>query len=117
VVWTPKGKSFLLLFFKKEALPFSVIKSFRHRGLAALWNDNDASKLDPSLADAVRRRLDALQCGAGADLAVPGFHLHRRPGKPARHSVKVDAAWCLTFKRKGQDAHRVDLEPLASEQA
>ncbi len=95
-----------------------MIKSFRHRGLAALWNENDRSKLDPSIADIVRRRLDALQCGAGSDLALPGFSLHRRPGKPARHSVAVNATWCLTFKRKGQDAHRVDLEPsLISEQA
>jgi plasmid maintenance system killer protein len=89
-----------------------LIKSFRHRGLAALWNENDRSKLDPSIADIVRRRLDALQCGAGSDLALPGFSLHRR------HSVAVNATWCLTFKRKGQDAHRVDLEPsLISEQA
>jgi proteic killer suppression protein len=94
-----------------------MIKSFRHRGLAALWNENDASKLEPSITDAIRRRLDALQCGAGPDLALPGFQLRRRPGKPSRHAIKVDAAWCLTFKRKGQDAHRVDLEPIDLEQA
>ena len=89
-----------------------VIKSFRHRGLALLWNDDDASRLDPAITERVRRRLDALQCSAGADLALPGFMLQRRPGRPARHLVMIEAPWCLTFKRKGQDAHRVDLERL-----
>jgi len=88
-----------------------VIKSFRSKGLAELWNTGVSGKISPPLQERIKRRLRALhQARRPDDMNVPGFDFHRLRGKPVRYTVHVNGPWCVTFEWAGTDAIRVDLE-------
>ena len=88
-----------------------MIRSFRHKGLAGLFLDNDPRKVRHDLIGRCRIRLRALH-GARAlrDLSVPGFDFHGLQGKPKRYSIRVNGPWRITFEWIDRDAWRVDLE-------
>jgi proteic killer suppression protein len=88
-----------------------MIRSFKSRALAALWNRNDASRIRQDLVSRARIRLDALDNATQPDaLDVSGFNFHRLRGKPMRYTIHVNGPWCITFEWEGEDAIRVDLE-------
>lgn len=88
-----------------------MIRSFRSRALARLWEAGDASQIDRRLVDRILRRLDRLNLAVvPADMGAPGFNFHRLHGRPVRYSVHVNGPWCITFEWDGIDAVRVDLE-------
>ena len=88
-----------------------VIRSFRHKGLAELFESGASSKVRPDLVKRTLRRLDALdQTASLVELNVPGFDFHGLKGKPDRYSVHVNGPWCVTFEWADGDAWRVDLE-------
>jgi len=88
-----------------------MIRSFKHRGLDAFWQRDDASKLRPDQVDRIHRRLSALdQAVRPEEMNLPGYNFHRLHGKPTRYTVHVNGPWCLTFEWDGEDAVRVDLE-------
>jgi len=88
-----------------------MIRSFRHKGLAKLWNSNDAKGIRPDLVDRVRQRLTALQAAKDpSELDLPGWRLHRLHGKPSRYALAVNGPWRLTFEWEDGEAIRVDLE-------
>jgi proteic killer suppression protein len=102
-----------LILYRCQALLYNgtVIKSFRHAGLKALFLTGTSAKVRPDLQARSLRRLDALdQAAALADLRLPGMQFHRLQGKPTRYSLHVNGPWCITFEWAGGDAHRVDLE-------
>lgn len=89
-----------------------MIKSFRNKALAQLWEEGSARKIDPRMHKRILVRLDALD-GAGRpeDMNVPGFDFHVLHGhRPTRYTVHVNGPWCITFEFKDGDAFRVDLE-------
>ncbi len=88
-----------------------MIRSFRHKGLATLFLDNDARKVRQDLANRCRTRLRALHAAEDVgDLNVPGFALHALRGKSKRYSIRVNGPWRITFEWIDGDAWRVDLE-------
>lgn len=88
-----------------------MIESFRHRGLALLLMQNDASKVRPDLVERCRNRLDALDnATVPEDMNVPGFDFHSLRGKPQRYAVKVNGQWRITFEFKDGNASKVNLE-------
>lgn len=88
-----------------------MIRSFRNRALAALWNRNDASRIRQDLVARVLVRLNALDEATNPErLNVAGFNFHRLQGKPVRYTVHINGPWCLTFEWEGEDAVRIDLE-------
>lgn len=88
-----------------------MIRSFRHRGLARLFIDDDASRVRPDLVDRIRRRLGVLHLAERlAELNVPGFDFHKLRGRPERYTIHVNGPWCITFEWIDGDAWRVDLE-------
>jgi len=88
-----------------------MIRSFRSRALARLWEKSDASQIDRRLVERVLRRLDRLhQAISPADMNAPGFNFDQLRGRPIRYSVHVNGPWCITFEWEGTDAFRVDLE-------
>lgn len=88
-----------------------MIRSFRHKGLARLWCDNDRRAVRADLVVRVRRRLAALNAATSAtELKVPGFDFHPLRGKPNRYSIHVNGPFCITFEWAEGDAWRVDLE-------
>lgn len=88
-----------------------MIRTFRSRALARLWNKGDASKIRPELLARVQVRLSALHAArTPEDLNIPGFDFHRLRGKPVRYTVHVNGPWCITFGWDGEDAIDLDLE-------
>ncbi len=88
-----------------------MIRTFKSRALAAMWNKGDASKVQADQVERVRRRLDALNAARKPeDMNIPGFQFHKLRGKPVRYTVHVNGPWCVTFGWDGEDAVQVDLE-------
>ena len=88
-----------------------MIRSFRHKGLARLWNEGDPKGVRADLLDRVRRRLTALHVAQDLrELGMPGWGLHRLQGKPTRFAIDVNGPWRITFEWEDEDALRVDLE-------
>lgn len=88
-----------------------MIESFRHKGVALLFMNNDASKVRPDLIERCRNRLDVLDNALSPeDLNLPGFDFHSLRGKPKRYAVKVNGPWRITFEFANGNALKVDLE-------
>lgn len=88
-----------------------MIRGFRHKGLAALFNDDDPAGIRPDLVERCRARLTALRMARTLkDLQLPGFNLHALQGKPRRYAIAVNGPWRITFEWHEGDAWRVDLE-------
>ena len=88
-----------------------MIKSFRHKGLAELFERGYSRKVKQDLQSRSLRRLDALdQAESLTDLILPGFNFHGLQGMPKRYSIHVNGPWCITFEWEDGDALKVDLE-------
>ena len=88
-----------------------MIRSFRHKGLAELFENGHSPRIGQNLQTRALRRLDALeQADVLTDLNVPGFDFHGLQGRPKRYSIHVNGPWCITFEWEDGDALRVDLE-------
>jgi toxin HigB-1 len=89
-----------------------VIKTFKSRALAELWEKGAARKIDARLHDRILRRLDRLNVAKmPQEMKLPGFDFHTLKGhKPARYTVHVNGPWCLTFEFANGNAENVDLE-------
>jgi proteic killer suppression protein len=87
-----------------------MIRSFRHRGLKALYEGRTERRV--SLAHVARLRdivavLDRSR--KPEDMNLPGFGLHRLKGRLKGHwAVWVSGNWRVTFRFEGGDAHDVD---------
>lgn len=88
-----------------------MIKSFKHKGLAELFEHGRSRKVRQDLQSRSLRRLDALdQAESLADLNVPGFKFHGLRGMPKRYSIHVNGPWCITFEWEDGDTLKIDLD-------
>ena len=88
-----------------------MIKSFRYKGLARLFNENISTGVRPDLVKRYRRCLMALHVAENLrDLRLPGFNLHALDGRSKRYSIHVNGPWRVTFEWLEGDAWRIDLE-------
>ena len=88
-----------------------MIKNFRHKGLAELFERGNTRRVRQDLQSRCLRRLEALdQAVSVTDLNVPGFNLHGLRGMPKRYSIHVNGPWSITFEWQEGDVLRVDLE-------
>jgi toxin HigB-1 len=89
-----------------------VIRSFKSKGLAELWERGRTAKIDAKIQARILRRLDRLDVVARPEeMNVPGFDFHPLRGfQPTRYSVHVNGPWCVTFEFADGDACRVDFE-------
>ena len=88
-----------------------MIRSFRHKGLKALFMTGKSSKVRHDLQARIIRRLDVMDAaGAPDELNIPGFDFHGLEGKPKRYSIHVNGPFCLTFEWNDGDIFLVDLE-------
>jgi proteic killer suppression protein len=88
-----------------------MIRSFKHKGLKALFDTGESANVRPDLQARALRRLDALdRADALNDLNVPGFDFHHLRGRPRRYSLHVNGPWCITFEWIDGEALRVNLE-------
>lgn len=89
-----------------------MIKSFRSKPLADLFQTGKSAKIDAKMHRRILVRLDRLDVAERPeDMNLPGFDFHALKGfNPARYTVHVNGPWCITFEFDGNDAARVDFE-------
>lgn len=89
-----------------------LIGRFRHRGLKALYQDDDASGVSPSSVAKVKRILAALEFADDvSQLTTPGWKVHPLKGnRSGIYSITVTANWRLTFRLEGNTVTDIDFE-------
>jgi proteic killer suppression protein len=89
-----------------------MIKTFRAKPLAELWNDGRARRIDQRLVPRILRILDRLeQAARPEDMNYAGTQFHSLRGfTPIRYTVHVNGPWCITFEFSEGHAWNVDLE-------
>ncbi len=88
-----------------------MIKSFKHKGLAELFERGHSAKVKQDLQSRSLRRLDALdQAESLTDLNLPGFNFHPLEGIPKRYSIHVNGPWCITFEWEEGEVIKINLE-------
>jgi toxin HigB-1 len=86
-----------------------MIKSFRHKGLAALFEAGSARKVQPKHAKRLNLILTALNAATqAAQMAMPGMRFH--PLRGNRYSVWVYENYRVTFRFDAGHAYEVDYE-------
>ena len=88
-----------------------MIKSFRHKGLRRLFEDDDGSKLPPDMLQRIRLTLSTLHAAQEIEgLDVPTFRLHILKGElKGFYSVTVRANWRIVFRFEDGQAFDVDF--------
>ena len=87
-----------------------MIRSFRHKGLRRLYEDDDAAGLNPGHAEKLRRILARLDIATTPqDLNLPGYRLHPLKGDlKGFWAVTVQANWRVTFRL--DEGHALDVD-------
>lgn len=88
-----------------------MIKSFKNKELASLWNTGK-SRLDTKLHKRIMLRLSRLHVAELVEeMNLPGFNFHSLVGfNPTRYTVHVNGPWCITFEFTEGHAYKVDFE-------
>lgn len=90
-----------------------LIGRFRHKGLKALYQDDDASGVPAPSAAKIKRILAALEYADDLSqvATMPGWRLHPLKGsRKAEYSITVTGNWRITFKLQGNAVTDVDFE-------
>jgi proteic killer suppression protein len=89
-----------------------VIRSFKHKGLRALYEKGTQAGVDAQHAERLRRILARLSVAKEPkDVNLPGFGLHPLQGDRAgQWAVTVRANWRVTFQFEGLDVVDVNYE-------
>jgi len=86
-----------------------VIKTFRHKGLRAFFENGSRAGIQPHHAPRLKRQLLRLDLAKSADdMNVPGWKLHLLT--TGHWSVWVNGNWRVTFIFEGTDAVLVDYQ-------
>jgi len=88
-----------------------MIKTFRHKGLRRLFEDDDSSKLPPDMVARIRVILSTLQAAQETEgMNVPTFRLHQLKGEwKGFFPVTVRANWRIIFRFEEGGAYDVDF--------
>jgi len=89
-----------------------VIKTFKSKALADLWEKGRTAKIDARMHPRIFRALDRLDAATvPQEMSIAGFKFHALRGfKPTRYSVHVNGPWCITFEFEEGHAYQVDFE-------
>lgn len=87
-----------------------MIRSFRNRGLKALYEGRTEKRVSPQHLVRLRDILAVLDRSREPDdMNLPGFQLHSLKGELEGHwAVSVSGNWRVTFRFEGGDAYDVD---------
>jgi len=87
-----------------------VIRSFKHRGLKALYDGRTAKRVAPEHVKKLRDILAVLERSrTSQDMDLPGLRLHALKGVLKGHyAVSVSGNWRVTFRFEG--GHAVDVD-------
>lgn len=89
-----------------------MIKSFKHKGLKRLFEQGQASGVNPQHIERLRYILALLETSETfEDMDLPGLNLHQLKGKRKDTlAVKVSGNWRVTFTVKNGDVLEVNYE-------
>jgi len=89
-----------------------VIRTFRHRGLKALYKGGHGAKVSANHIAKLERILTALDRATGPEgMDLPGFRLHPLKGALKGHyAVSVSGNWRVSFRF--ESGHAVDVDYL-----
>lgn len=89
-----------------------MIRSFRSKALATLWETGASPKIDSKMHRRILARLTSLEAAARPeDMNIVGYDFHAlRCFDPTRYTVHINGPWCITFEFSDGDALRVDFE-------
>lgn len=87
-----------------------MIRSFRHRGLKALYEGRTDRRVAPGHVKKLRRILFLLaESEEAEDMDLPGLRFHLLGGElKGHHAVRVSGNWRVTFRFERGDVHDVD---------
>lgn len=87
-----------------------MIKSFKSKALAELFNKGNARKVQPKHVERLNLILGLLDIATNAgQMNAPGLRMHPLKGKPAgRYAVWVDENFRVIFRFEAADAMEVD---------
>ena len=86
-----------------------MIKSFRHKGLAELFDTGKSRKVQPKHGKRLKLILTALNAATHAgQMNMPGLRFHSLKG--GRFSLWVDEIYRVTFSFESVHAYEVDYE-------
>lgn len=89
-----------------------LIKTFKHKGLKNLFEDDDRSGVQPKHAEKLLDILDRLDAAIEVeDMRYPGSKLHQLKGnRQSEWSIAVSGNWRVTFEFENGDAYVVNYE-------
>lgn len=88
-----------------------MIRKFRHKGLAKLFETGKTSSIDKRMHKRILHRLDVLDAATcPEDMNLPGFDFHTLEGKPKQYTVHVNGPWCVVFEFEDGHAYAVDFK-------
>lgn len=89
-----------------------MIRTFRHKHLAELWETGRTKRIDRRFHGRIMRLLDRLNVATKPqDMDFAGTSFHALRGfKPTRYTVHVNGPWCITFEFAEGHAENVDFE-------
>jgi len=89
-----------------------MIRSFKHRGLQALYEGRTARRVAPQHVEKLRDILALLDQSRGPDdMDLPGYRLHPLRGTlKGNWAVSVSGNWRVVFRFEG--GHAVDVDYL-----
>jgi toxin HigB-1 len=90
-----------------------LIGRFRHKGLRALYEDDDSSGVPGASASKIKRILAALEFADDLKqvATLPGWKLHPLKGsRKGEYSITVTGNWRITFKADANSVTDVNFE-------
>ncbi len=95
---------------KRQTTIYPDIRSFRHKGLKALYDDGTTRYVAAAHVEKLRDILGLLdRARTPSDLNLPGFGLHPLKGRASgAWAARVSGNWRLGFRFLGQDVVAVD---------
>lgn len=93
------------------ALHYTMIVSFRHKGLQRYYQTGNMKDLPAAYVPKIKRILTAIDEAREPEEAglFPGWRLHKLSGDLAGFwSVTVSGNWRIVFRFEGGDAHDLD---------
>lgn len=96
----------------KVRFEYTMIKSFKHKGLERFFETGDKSGIQAHHANRLQEQLTALNIATcPQNMNVPKWKLHKLSGSLKEHyAVTVNANWRLTFTFNGKNAKIVDYQ-------
>jgi proteic killer suppression protein len=88
-----------------------MIGSIKHKGLAALYEDDQTKGVEQSLVKRLRQILALLETSyAAEDMNLPGLRFHKLKGDlNGFYSISVSSNWRIIFRFEDSRALDVDL--------